>query len=270
MARVRHARMSPCSLPSTRMAHVEIVDQTLRDGAQSLWGMRIRASGMVTGAAPDLDRAGYQTIELPSGSFFSVLLRYLREDPIEAYTHIRSCFPNTPVRGGSRPSSTGRSRHLAPLDPRLHHALHGPAAGHRRVLDLRLPLQHAGDGAPRPCGARCRRPADSGRSCTGSARCTPTSGSPTRVREIGELGYRRRRSTSRTRPAILTPGARAHADTRRSWRPLGDVPRRVPLPQHHGTRAGELPDRASRRASKTLHTVHPVRWPTGRRCPPPS
>jgi oxaloacetate decarboxylase (Na+ extruding) subunit alpha len=89
------------------MAHVEIVDQTLRDGVQSLWGMRIRA-GMVTGAAPELDRAGYQTIELPSGSFFSVLLRYLREDPIEAYTHIRSCFPNTPVRGGSRPSSTGR------------------------------------------------------------------------------------------------------------------------------------------------------------------
>lgn len=89
------------------MAQVEIVDQTLRDGVQSLWGMRIRA-GMVTGAAAQLDRAGYQTIELPSGSFFSVLLRYLREDPIEAYTHIRGCFPNTPVRGGSRPSSTGR------------------------------------------------------------------------------------------------------------------------------------------------------------------
>ena len=65
------------------IAHVEIIDQSLRDGVQSLWGMRIRA-GMVTGAGRHLDRAGYDTVELPSGSFFSVLLRYLREDPIEA------------------------------------------------------------------------------------------------------------------------------------------------------------------------------------------
>jgi len=39
------------------VAHVEIVDQTLRDGPQSLWGMRIRG-GMTTAVAPLLDRAG--------------------------------------------------------------------------------------------------------------------------------------------------------------------------------------------------------------------
>ena len=89
------------------MAHVDVIDQSLRDGVQSLWGMRIRA-GMVTGAGRHLDRAGYDTVELPSGSFFSVLLRYLREDPIEAYRHMRSCFRHTRVRGGTRPSSTGR------------------------------------------------------------------------------------------------------------------------------------------------------------------
>ena len=49
------------------MAHVEIVDQTLRDGPQSLWGMRIRG-GMATSAAPLLDRAGYHTADVPSGS----------------------------------------------------------------------------------------------------------------------------------------------------------------------------------------------------------
>lgn len=89
------------------MAHVEIVDQSLRDGVQSLWGMRLRA-GMVTVPGPQLDRAGYHTVELPSGSFFAVLLRYLREDPIEAQAHMRACLPNTRVRGGTRPSSTGR------------------------------------------------------------------------------------------------------------------------------------------------------------------
>src|SRR5919198_3883813 len=89
------------------MAHVEIHDQTLRDGPQSLWGMRIRA-GMVTEVGPHLDRAGYHGLDVPSGSFFSVIIRYLREDPIEAFAHIRSCLPNTRIRGGSRPSSTGR------------------------------------------------------------------------------------------------------------------------------------------------------------------
>ena len=89
------------------MAHVEIHDQSLRDGPQSLWGMRIRA-GMVTEVGPQLDRAGYQGVDVPSGSFFSVIIRYLKEDPIEAFAHIRSCLPNTRIRGGSRPSSTGR------------------------------------------------------------------------------------------------------------------------------------------------------------------
>lgn len=89
------------------MAYVEIHDQTLRDGPQSLWGMRIRA-GMVTKVGPQLDRAGYQGVDVPSGSFFSVIIRYLKEDPIEAFAHIRSCLPNTRIRGGSRPSSTGR------------------------------------------------------------------------------------------------------------------------------------------------------------------
>jgi oxaloacetate decarboxylase (Na+ extruding) subunit alpha len=89
------------------VSHVEIIDQTLRDGVQSLWGMRIRA-GMVTEPGRHLDRAGYHTVELPSGSFFSVLLRYLHEDPIEAYKHMRGCLPTTRVRGGTRPSSTGR------------------------------------------------------------------------------------------------------------------------------------------------------------------
>jgi oxaloacetate decarboxylase alpha subunit len=89
------------------MAHVEIVDQSLRDGPQSLWGMRIRA-GMITKAAPHLDRAGYHTIDVPAGSFFAVILRYLNEDPIEYYKHVRRVFPNSTLRCGTRPSSTGR------------------------------------------------------------------------------------------------------------------------------------------------------------------
>src|SRR3954471_13538446 len=89
------------------MAHVEIVDQTIRDGPQSLWGMRIRG-GMVTRVAPQLRAAGYHTMDAPSGSFFTVMQRYLREDPIAAFTHIRRLLKGQTLRCGTRPSSTGR------------------------------------------------------------------------------------------------------------------------------------------------------------------
>lgn len=89
------------------MAHVEIVDQTLRDGPQSLWGMRIRG-GMAAGVGPLLDRAGYHTVDVPSGSFYTVLMRYLREDPIEQLPFITGLLPNTNTRCAVRPSSSGR------------------------------------------------------------------------------------------------------------------------------------------------------------------
>lgn len=89
------------------MADVEIVDQTLRDGPQSLWGMRIRG-GMATAVAPLLDRAGYDTVDVPSGSFFTVQMRYLREDPLQVLPHILGLLSNTRSRCGLRPSSSGR------------------------------------------------------------------------------------------------------------------------------------------------------------------
>jgi oxaloacetate decarboxylase alpha subunit len=86
---------------------VEFVDQTLRDGPQSLWGMRIRG-GMATVPGPLLDRAGYAYVDVPSGSFFTVQLRYLREDPLETFPHIRRLLGTTKTRCGVRPSSSGR------------------------------------------------------------------------------------------------------------------------------------------------------------------
>lgn len=86
---------------------VEFVDQTLRDGPQSLWGMRIRG-GMATVPGRLLDRAGYAYVDVPSGSFFTVQLRYLREDPLETFPHIRGLLRTTKTRCGVRPSSSGR------------------------------------------------------------------------------------------------------------------------------------------------------------------
>ena len=44
-----------------------IFDTTLRDGQQSLWGMRMQA-GMALPVAPILDRTGFCTIDLTGSS----------------------------------------------------------------------------------------------------------------------------------------------------------------------------------------------------------
>jgi oxaloacetate decarboxylase alpha subunit len=64
------------------MAHIQFLDQTLRDGPQSLWGLRMRA-GMALPAAPILDRTGFRVIDLTGSTAFEVLIRYCQENPLE-------------------------------------------------------------------------------------------------------------------------------------------------------------------------------------------
>src|SRR5690606_6565068 len=60
--------------------HIDFVDQSLRDGQQSLWGMRMRAYEGAE-ALPHLARAGYRTIDLTGAGMFTVLLREYHDDP---------------------------------------------------------------------------------------------------------------------------------------------------------------------------------------------
>ncbi len=83
------------------MAHIEFIDQTLRDGQQSLWGMRMRA-GMVAGVADLIDRAGFRVVDVTGSSMFECMLRYLREDPWEGLDLWRQWMPNAKLRAGSR------------------------------------------------------------------------------------------------------------------------------------------------------------------------
>ena len=62
------------------MSTIEVVDQTFRDGQQSLWGMRLR-TGMVRAVAQDLDSAGYRAIDITGFSMFECVIRYSRENP---------------------------------------------------------------------------------------------------------------------------------------------------------------------------------------------
>lgn len=90
------------------MAEISFVDQTIRDGQQSLWGMRMRA-GQVTAVAKEMDSAGFHIIDIPMGGTISeVAMRYLHEDTWERMDHLHRCLPRTRLRAARRPSAIGR------------------------------------------------------------------------------------------------------------------------------------------------------------------
>ena len=83
------------------MGTIEFVDQTLRDGQQSLWGMRIRA-GMVAAAAEDIDQTGFRTVDVTGSSMFECMMRYSREDPWLGLDLWRKWLPTSELRAGTR------------------------------------------------------------------------------------------------------------------------------------------------------------------------
>ncbi|RYE53152.1 MAG: pyruvate carboxylase, partial [Rhizobiaceae bacterium] len=83
------------------MAHISILDTTIRDGQQALWGMKMTA-GMSLPVAPLIDRTGYSTIDLTASSLFEVLVRSCQENPWEGLDLLVDAMPRTPKRAGMR------------------------------------------------------------------------------------------------------------------------------------------------------------------------
>ncbi len=87
------------------MAHIEFLDETLRDGQQSLWGMRMQA-GMALPVTPLIDRTGYRVIDLTGSSMFECLIKYCRENPWEGLDLLVQSMPRTRIRGGMRSNAS--------------------------------------------------------------------------------------------------------------------------------------------------------------------
>jgi oxaloacetate decarboxylase alpha subunit len=83
------------------MARIEFIDQSLRDGQQSLWGMRLRA-GHVLPVADAIDSAGYRVVDLTGSSPFEVQVRYNLEDPWVGLDAVRAALPRSTLRAGTR------------------------------------------------------------------------------------------------------------------------------------------------------------------------
>jgi oxaloacetate decarboxylase alpha subunit len=88
------------------MAEIEFVDQTLRDGQQSLWGMRMRAC-QATAALPHLNRTGFDVVDLTGGTYFVVMLRESGDDPWAALDWLVKGLPDVSHRAGMRPVAVG-------------------------------------------------------------------------------------------------------------------------------------------------------------------
>lgn len=80
---------------------IKIIDQTLRDGQQSLWGMRMQAKHILP-IADVMDHAGFHVIDLTGSSLMEVLVRYKRENPWEGLDLVSQALPNSTLRAGSR------------------------------------------------------------------------------------------------------------------------------------------------------------------------
>src|SRR4026208_755936 len=79
------------------METIRFVDTTIRDGHQSLWAENM-TTGMMLPIAQRLDDAGFEGIELISGSHLKKAVRGLREDPGERVRLVSKIITKTPLR----------------------------------------------------------------------------------------------------------------------------------------------------------------------------
>ncbi len=79
------------------MDEIRFVDTTHRDGHMSMWASNM-TTGMMLPCAELLDDAGFDAMEIISGSNFKKCARELKENPYERISLLRQRFTRTPLR----------------------------------------------------------------------------------------------------------------------------------------------------------------------------
>ena len=80
------------------MAEISLVDISMRDGNQSLWGATGLNTQQMLAIAGATDRVGFRAIDFSSSTHMAVALRYFRNDPWERLRRMRAAMPNTPLQ----------------------------------------------------------------------------------------------------------------------------------------------------------------------------
>lgn len=80
------------------MARIDIIDVSLRDGNQSLWGATALNTAMMLQMAPLIERVGFSAIDFVASTHMGVAVRWHRENPWDRIRLMRAAMPNTPLQ----------------------------------------------------------------------------------------------------------------------------------------------------------------------------
>jgi oxaloacetate decarboxylase alpha subunit len=80
------------------MADVGIVETSLRDGNQCLWGALGVTTANTLSIAPAMERAGYRAIDFTTSTHMGVAVRYKQEDPWERIRAMAEICRTTPLQ----------------------------------------------------------------------------------------------------------------------------------------------------------------------------
>jgi oxaloacetate decarboxylase (Na+ extruding) subunit alpha len=80
------------------MADIQLVETSLRDGNQSLWGATGIDTARTLTIAKVMDRVGFKAIDFTTSTHMGVAVRYTREDPWERIRLMAEATPNTPLQ----------------------------------------------------------------------------------------------------------------------------------------------------------------------------
>jgi oxaloacetate decarboxylase alpha subunit len=80
------------------MSQIELIDVSIRDGNQSLWGAVALDTAQALTIAPVLDRIGFRALDFTSSTHIGVAVRNHRQNPWERIRLMHAAMPNTPLQ----------------------------------------------------------------------------------------------------------------------------------------------------------------------------
>lgn len=80
------------------MADIKLVETSLRDGNQCLWGALGVDTARTLSIAPMMERVGFKAIDFTTSTHMGVAVRYKQEDPWERIRLMAAACPTTPLQ----------------------------------------------------------------------------------------------------------------------------------------------------------------------------
>ena len=76
---------------------IDLIDTTVRDGNQSLWGATGLDTAQMLQIAPVMDRVGFNAVDFSTSTHMAVAVRFKKQNPWERTRLMREAMPNTPL-----------------------------------------------------------------------------------------------------------------------------------------------------------------------------